>query len=268
MRSPHFVSQIHRHAIATGVPHINLGILNTLTVPLPSLPEQRAIAGVLGALDDKIESNRRLAATLDELALATFDAAPKRATRLDVVATLTMGSSPPGSTYNESSEGLPFYQGVKDFGFRSPSLRVWCSEPTRVARPTDTLVAVRAPVGRVNRAGRDCAIGRGLAAVASTAPSTIYYALVRADAAWAPYNSEGTVFGAITASDLRAINVEWPTASEATALEHELALLDSRLAAALSEADTLAELRDALLPELLSGRLRVPVAEEIVESAT
>jgi len=76
------------------------------------------------------------------------------------------------------------------------------------------------------------------------------------------------VFGAITASDLRAVNVEWPTASEATALEHELALLDSRLAAALSEADTLAELRDALLPELLSGRLRVGVAEELVESAT
>src|SRR5690349_14176732 len=48
---------------------------------------------------------------------------------------LTMGQSPPGSTYNERGEGLPFYQGRTDFGFRYPNRRVFCSEPTRVAEP-------------------------------------------------------------------------------------------------------------------------------------
>ena len=46
--------------------------LGALTVPIPPLPEQRAIAHVLGAIDDKIDLNRRMAATLEEMARALF----------------------------------------------------------------------------------------------------------------------------------------------------------------------------------------------------
>jgi type I restriction enzyme S subunit len=53
---------------------------------------------------------------------------------------LTMGQSPPGSTYNVAGEGLPFYQGRTDFGFRFPTRRVFCTAPTRFAEPGDTLV--------------------------------------------------------------------------------------------------------------------------------
>jgi type I restriction enzyme S subunit len=56
---------IKSHAITTGVPHINLGILAELQVPLPPLPEQRAIAEVLGALDDRIEANQRVSDLAD-----------------------------------------------------------------------------------------------------------------------------------------------------------------------------------------------------------
>src|SRR5262249_54157861 len=63
---------------------------------------------------------------------------------------LTMGQSPPGSTYNERGEGLPFFQGRADFQFRFPKRRVFCSAPTRVANAGDTLVSVRAPVGDIN----------------------------------------------------------------------------------------------------------------------
>ena len=55
---------------------------------------------------------------------------------------LTMGQSPPGSTYNENGDGLPFFQGTRDFGFRFPVARVFCSAATRLARPGDTLVSV------------------------------------------------------------------------------------------------------------------------------
>jgi type I restriction enzyme S subunit len=65
---------------------------------------------------------------------------------------LTMGQSPPGETYNNSGVGLPFYQGRTDFGFRFPSRRIYCTAPTRFARPGDTLVSVRAPVGDINMA--------------------------------------------------------------------------------------------------------------------
>jgi type I restriction enzyme S subunit len=63
---------IRRNSIQTGVPHTNLGILRATPIPLPPLPEQRAIAQILGALDDKIELNRRTNETLEAIARALF----------------------------------------------------------------------------------------------------------------------------------------------------------------------------------------------------
>ena len=68
-----FTSQEHQeylrqHAIVTGVPHTNLQILRDFRLTLPPLPEQRAIASVLGTLDNKIELNRRMNISLEALA--------------------------------------------------------------------------------------------------------------------------------------------------------------------------------------------------------
>jgi len=64
---------IRQNAIQTGVPHTNLGILRGTPVPLPPLPEQHAIAHILGTLDDKIELNRRMNETLEAMARALFE---------------------------------------------------------------------------------------------------------------------------------------------------------------------------------------------------
>ncbi len=63
---------IRQNAIRTGVPHTNLGILRGTPVPLPPPDEQRAIAHILGTLDDKIELNRRMNETLEAMARALF----------------------------------------------------------------------------------------------------------------------------------------------------------------------------------------------------
>jgi type I restriction enzyme S subunit len=63
---------IRLHAIQTGVPHTNLGLLRGTPLRLPSLPVQKAIAHILGALDDKIELNRRKNKTLEDMARAIF----------------------------------------------------------------------------------------------------------------------------------------------------------------------------------------------------
>jgi type I restriction enzyme S subunit len=66
--------ELLKNASTVGTPGIGqpLSSLRSIMVPVPPLPEQKAIAAVLGALDDKIELNRRMNATLEAMARALF----------------------------------------------------------------------------------------------------------------------------------------------------------------------------------------------------
>ena len=86
--------------------------------------------------------------------------------KLGDVAEIISGQSPPGESYNESGNGLPFYQGKADFGeiWLDPP-RIWTTEVTKRARGDDVVMSVRAPVGPVNLCTQEICIGRGLAAI-------------------------------------------------------------------------------------------------------
>lgn len=100
---------------------------------------------------------------------------------LTALCTLNMGQSPESSTYNEQGNGLPFFQGNADFGEIHPTVRVWCSAPTKIANAGDILISVRAPIGAMNIAEERCCIGRGLAALTPNldmcTQQYLYYAL-------------------------------------------------------------------------------------------
>lgn len=81
------------------------------------------------------------------------------------VCCINMGQSPDSKSYNNSKEGIPFFQGNADFGERYPITRVWCNAPTKIAEKDDILISVRAPIGALNYAKETCCIGRGLAAI-------------------------------------------------------------------------------------------------------
>jgi type I restriction enzyme S subunit len=72
LRSPLTRKFLDNWANTTAQPTFNLKEVANLPIPLPSVAEQKAIAAVLGALDDKIELNRRMNATLEEMARALF----------------------------------------------------------------------------------------------------------------------------------------------------------------------------------------------------
>lgn len=172
---------------------------------------------------------------------------------------VTMGQSPPGSSYNESGEGSTFFQGRRDFGVRFPSNRVYCTEPKRMAKQGDTLLSVRAPVGDVNIANTDCCIGRGLAAIRhkTGCSSFTYYSVIHLGQALASYDSEGTVFGSINQKNLNSLLVIAPTKKALEIFSNIVGKLDDRIKAQSNEMLTLAQLRDTLLPKLLSGELSV-----------
>lgn len=172
---------------------------------------------------------------------------------------LTMGQSPPGDTYNEAGDGLPFYQGRTDFGFRFPSQRVFCTAPTRLAEPGDTLVSVRAPVGDVNMALEKCCVGRGVAAVRhpNGCRSFVFYATRGLRSRFDLFDSEGTVFGSINKKDFQALPVIEPSGDVLVAFDEIAAPIDRRIVGNEEQIRTLATLRDTLLPRLISGQLSI-----------
>jgi len=72
LADPSSVEWFKFHAIGATMPNLNEGIIRAFPLSLPPLPEQRAIAHILGALDDKIELNRRMSETLEAMARALF----------------------------------------------------------------------------------------------------------------------------------------------------------------------------------------------------
>ncbi|WP_306231934.1 restriction endonuclease subunit S [Agrococcus beijingensis] len=256
-------------ASGSTVRHTSPKRIEAYAVQLPPLPEQQGIAEVLGALDEKIVANAKLVATCDRLAEVKTMAAVDPSTRVPLteLAAITMGSSPRGEFLNEEGTGTVFYQGVRDFGIRTPTPRVWTESVTRWAQAGDTLLSVRAPVGRVNVADGAVCIGRGLASVrsATSAPWTLFNLLKAHPELWVPFDAEGTIFSSINRAALEELAVSTVPSASAAGLEDELTAIELLIAAHDRESNRLAALRDALLPELMSGRLRVKDAERAVE---
>ena len=153
----------------------------------PSPSEQTAIVSILSAYEDLIENNRRRIALLEESARLLYrewfvhfrfpghefckviDSIPegwKQCTLVEL-AEVVMGQSPKSQFYNKEGDGLPFHQGVTDYGFRFVSHRIFSSVVTKSAEAGDILISVRAPVGRINVTRDRIVLGRGLAAIRS-----------------------------------------------------------------------------------------------------
>lgn len=173
--------------------------------------------------------------------------------------TITMGQSPPGTTYNENGEGMPFFQGRTDFGFRYPTVRVYCTAPTRFAEAGDSLVSVRAPVGDINLAQAKCCIGRGVATVRhkTGSRSFTYYQMLSFKDIFALFESEGTVFGSIAKTGFNSIECITPPNEIVKKFEQMVFPIDQMIENNELQSRTLAHIRDALLPKLMSGEIKI-----------
>ncbi len=130
-------------------------------------------------------------------------------TYMNNVCTITLGQSPPSSTYNTNGEGLPFFQGKAEFGERYPTVIKYCSIPKKIAKKNDILISVRAPVGPTNIAPSECCIGRGLAAIRPLKDVDhlyVFYYLRSIEHELSEMGT-GTTFKAISGSDLRSISI-------------------------------------------------------------
>ena len=283
----HFLSyllstlKLGRFSGQSAQPGLSAKFLSNLVVKVPDLFTQQEIAGILSSLDAKIETNNKLNEKLEEMVQAIFKSwfvdfepfkdKPFHETELGMIpegwevgslsdiATITMGQSPCGTSYNENGEGIIFYQGRTEFGFRFPSIRLYTTAPSRFAEVGSTLMSVRAPVGDINMALLRCCIGRGVASIKSNCDcdSYIYYLMKSLKKRFDIYNGEGTVFGSVGRDTLRGMLITIPPSSVISDFEMNISKIDSRIKTNELESQRLAYLRDTLLPRLMSGELIV-----------
>lgn len=170
-----------------------------------------------------------------------------------------MGQSPKGETYNENGNGTLFYQGRAEFGWRFPSPRLYTTDPKRMAKQGDVLMSVRAPVGDLNIALNNCCVGRGLCALRHRSNSTSYsyYQFRDIKGKLDIYNGEGTVFGSVNQKTLKSIEIIEPESKIIQAFTAVVVKIDEQIRSLTQQNQSFAELRDTLLPKLLSGELDV-----------
>ena len=257
---------LNRHSQGSGQALLNQTVLSNISFTPPGTQARAAIAEVLGALDDKIAANRRVVELGHDLGTTICKSAEAKPRPLINVADIVMGTSPRGDQLNELGSGVPFFQGVRDFGSVFPSTRVYTSSPQRMATAGSILFSVRAPVGQTNLAVGDVCIGRGLAALhTQEQPATLYFSLKAYPEVWDIYSGGGTVFSSITGKELQQTLVPMPDAFMTSDVELKLSALLKRLVAAARENQILASTRDELLPLLMSGRITVGAASSRVE---
>ena len=250
----------------TTIPSLRTETLNRLEFDIPSLVEQETILSCLNPIDEKIALNNAINNNLEQQAQAIYqqmfiDNASSDWTEgtLGDIADITMGQSPNGSSYNEDGNGAVFFQGRAEFGFRFPSVRLYTTEPKRMACANDTLMSVRAPVGDLNVAHTDCCIGRGLAAIHSknNHQSFVLYTMFSLKKQLDVFNGEGTVFGSINRNSLNEMPLLIPTSEKLDEFEALVAPMDTAIRNNYDEICRLEQLRDSLLPQLMSGELDV-----------
>ena len=193
----------------------------------------------------------------------TSDSLPPnwRTAKLSELAVVIQGQSPPGSTYNTDSVGLPFLQGKAEFGSISPMPSKWCSAPVRVAEPNDILISIRAPVGPTNLADQKYCIGRGLAAIRTPQDISASFLLhyLRHSVSLLVDRATGATFDAIGGEVLRTHLVLVPPAAEqeriVEAIDSYLTRLDDAVASLESVQAKLKAYRASALKAAVEGRL-------------
>jgi type I restriction enzyme S subunit len=170
---------------------------------------------------------------------------------------VVMGQSPNGDTYNEEGEGIVFFQGRRDFGFRYPTPRVYTTAPKRLAQAGDTLISVRAPVGDRNMANQECCLGRGVGGIRhKTGARSFTYAFIgHIEKNLSNSGSDGTVFNSINKNELNGVSFVTPSNELLKLYEDSVESIDQRIEVNAIEIETLEQIRDSLLPKLLSGEL-------------
>lgn len=284
----------HKPKLLAAVDHAGHGtgrlvtdFLKEMEVSLPYRNEQEAIVRVLSALDDKIELNRQMDETLEALAQTIFknwfiDTAAKlpkgwRTSRLGEHVEVAKGLSYKGSGLADAGVPLHNLNSVYEGGrYKHEGLKHYTGEyrDRHVIHPGDVIVAnteqgfdhllIGYPAIVPKRYGKFGLFTHHIYRVRPLPDSSltshfIYLLLLSADVREQVIgHTNGTTVNALAKSGIEQATFALPPAKRIAEFEQIVAPMFEQQENLYDESRTLAELRDALLPKLLSGELRVP----------
>ncbi len=278
LSSPDFVAHVDKITTGANIPHISGKDIARFEFKLPSLSEQESIIDLIGRYDELIETNQRRIALLEESARLLYrewfvnlrfpghesvkwiDGLPEDWMKMELssLANIEMGQSPESKYYNTEGEGLPFHQGVSDFGEYFVTHRVYTTVATRRAKAGDILCSVRAPVGRLNLTHDDIAIGRGLAAIRSlTNQQALLFFQLKTLFIKEDMIGGGTIFSSVGKKELFSQKILQPNTAIASEFEQFASAALSQVEVLTMQNRLLIEARNDLLPKLISGAIQV-----------
>jgi type I restriction enzyme S subunit len=280
MSSPSMVAQVQAIGIGSSVPGFNLGQLRQLGLELPPLAYQRAVADVLGALDDKIEANRRAVAVADRVLRAWFVVATESGEycRASSVLQPILGGTPSRNRSEFWGGPIP-WASAKDVAGAEYGVLLRTAEtisslglgssPAKVVPAGTTLITARGTVGKLARTLAPCSFNQTCYALVPVddLPQTLLYFAIR-DAVDRLMNlTHGTIFATITKQTFDVLDLRVPSRDRWDAVASDFEALDQFISTCLRESATLVDLRNALLPKLLSGELLVRDPASLAEAA-
>jgi type I restriction enzyme S subunit len=287
-KSPAFISQLHAMGHGTDMaPYLSLVDQKRLVVGLPPIEEQRSVASVLGALDDKIDGNRRLAGLLEETAATLFRARFVDFVGVEEFEESEIGRIPRGWRVGALTDLARFVNG-KAFtkhanGCERPILRIselngGVDESTPlsdieaqddfIARFDDILFAWSGSLGVYRWPGEESLINQHIFKVIPNGwPAWFALAWIEEhmETFRAIARDKATTMGHIQRRHLDDATLPLPPADVIREGHAVLGPIDCHRAALVSESRTLAFVRDALLPKLVSGQIRVPETADPAE---
>jgi type I restriction enzyme, S subunit len=275
LQGPDFQDQVRAMGVGSVMNHFGPTHLRSMSLLVPPAEEQRRIAGLLGALDDKIDLNQRLRVTARQLGFALLRSriGPDAVTRplSAVVASIARGVSP---KYDESGELVINQKCIRggmvntDLARRMEIRKV---KPEKRAEPGDVLVnsTGMGTLGRTARwPGPPVNVDSHVTVVRpdpEVYPSNVLaYALMGSEVEIERLAVGSTGQTELNRDRLGALELRLPDPESALALDDDLGQIEALVHAMQSESTTLRDLQDTLLPKLLSGELRVRDAEDQV----
>ena len=267
-------------------------LISDLNISLPTIDEQRKIREILFSIDNKIETNNEINKKLEEMAQAIFkqwfvdfefpneDGKPYKSSggemveselgmipkgwevvKLQDIGNLTMGLSPKSESYNAIGEGIPLLNGAADFYGGLIKATKYTTKETRVCKKNDLVFCIRATIGNITFADKEYCLGRGVASIESK--KNLYIGIIYMNLSRSierlKAQATGSVILGLSKPDINDMKLILPTKEILNKYSDIFKNAFDKKHILELENDKLINLRDILLPKLMSGEIRVPI---------